>query len=250
MQTRFARIGKSIGGSLIGLLVFGLVTTVQASECIYPFTTEIIDSTRSVDRNPDDILGAPDGVTADFDNRGNTPSTVVVGFANNIINRDGYDFSITYADLPISQGHEASEILVKNSRYNFTRIGSIEPTPGLTERGVVQVKFFDLASLGWDNVTQVMVRNYEIRRSAAHEGLDIDGFTAIHCDGQAPPRDDHIAVHTSGLRNTEATCWNRTNNDLAPSRKDSDGNHSCAHLFTGRGDDILLTVGGESAVRQ
>ncbi len=95
-----------------------------------------------------------------------------------------------------------------------------------------------------------MVRNYEVIRSGAHEGLDIDGFTAIHCDGQAPPNDDQIAIHTTGLRNTEATCWNRTNNDLAPSRKDSDGNHSCAHLFTGRGDNILLTVGGESTVRQ
>ncbi|ETW99870.1 MAG: hypothetical protein ETSY1_13405 [Candidatus Entotheonella factor] len=217
---------------------------------MYPFATEIIEATRVADNRAEDALGAPDGVAVDFDNDGRTPSTVVVGFTNNILNRDGYDFSITYWDMPENQRHESSYILVKNDQYDFTRIGSIEPTPGLDIRHVTQVQFFDLDTLGWDHVTQIMVRNFTADRDRRHEGLDIDGFTAIHCDGSSAPPSDEIAIHTTGLRDTEATCWNRTNNDLVPARKDSDGNHSCAHLFTNRGDSIWLTLGGESNVRQ
>lgn len=242
MQTRLASIGI-----FIGIFVLTLGTASQASECMYPFATEIIHSTPVVDNRPKDILGAPDGVAADFDNEGRTPSTVVVGFASPILNRDGNDFSITYWDLPENQPQESSEVLVKGPGYDFTRIGKIEPT--VRERKITQVAFFDLDALGWASVTQVMVRNFE-RRSGEHEGLDIDGFTVIHCDTPPPPRNDHIAIHTTGLRDTEATCWNRTNNDLVPARKDSDGNHSCAHLYTEKGDSIWLSVGGYSKIRQ
>jgi len=233
-------------GTLMSLLALGLATISPASDCMYPFATEIITSTPIVNNTPEDVLGAPDGIAADFDSDGSVPSTVVVGFSSAIVNREGNDFSISYVDLPESQRQESSEILVKNQTYDFTRIGTIEPTLGLKVRRVFQVKFFDLDTLGWTDVTQVMVRNlaspYE-----AHEGLDIDGFTAIHCDGDTPS-DAPIAIHTSGLLNTEATCWNRTTNDLLPASKDSDGKHSCANLFTSQGDSIWLTIGGDSHV--
>ncbi len=245
MQTRL----KSIS-ILIGILILGLATASQASKCQYPFATEIIRSTPHVDKTPEDILGAPDGIAADFDNQGRTPSTVVVGFSSNIINRKGNDFSITYWDLTENQERESSEVLVKGPGYNFTRIGTIVPTPGLRERRVSQTAFFNLDVLGWNTVDQVMVRNFRANQSSRQEGLDIDGFTAIHCDDAPPPRDDHIAIHVSGLRDTKATCWNTTNNDLVPARKDDEGKHSCSHLYTERGDSVLLTVDGESKIRQ
>jgi hypothetical protein len=102
--------------------------------------------------------------------------------------------------------------------------------------------------LGWASVDQVMVRNLIAQPTVLHEGLDIDGFTAIHCDDIL--RDDQIALRTSGLRDTQATCWNTTNNDLVLANKDSDGKHACANLYTEPGDIISLTVSGTSAVIQ
>ncbi|PON12961.1 hypothetical protein C2W62_36865 [Candidatus Entotheonella serta] len=81
--------------------------------------------------HPDDILGAPDGVAADFDNSGNTPSTVIVGFSSNITNRDGYDFSITYVDLTENEIREASEILVKTHNMILRELVRLNPLLGL-----------------------------------------------------------------------------------------------------------------------
>lgn len=233
-------------GPFIGILILGLATTSQASKCQYPFATKIIHSTPPVNQAPENILGAPDGVAVDFDSQGRTPSTVVVGFASNIINREGSDFSITYQDLPENERVETSEILVKGPGYNFTRIGIIEPIYGLTEENVSQTAFFDLDTIRRDSISEVMIRNFEARSTDDREGLDIDGFTAIHCDDGTPSRDDRIALHVSGLRHTKATCWNTANHNVVPANKDSEGMHSCAHLFTNQGDSISLTIVGTS----
>ncbi len=235
---------------LIVIMLLGLVSASQASKCQYPFAMEIVSSTPVVDDSAEDILGAPDGVAPDFDNRGRTPSTVVVAFASHIINREGNDFSVTYWDLPETQRQETSEVLVKGSGYDFTRIGIIEPTPGLTVRRITQVAFFDLDDLGWDEVEQVMIRNLEAKPDTKHEGLDIDGFTAIHCaDGDTLPS-DAIALKASGLRGTKATCWNTTNDDLTLARHDDKGRITCAHLFTHPGDSIHISIYGHSDVKQ
>ncbi len=246
MQNRLASVI-----ALIGIILLGVTTAAQASKCQHPFAKEIISATPHVDKDPEDILGAPDGIAADFDNDGATPSTVVVAFASPIINREGNDFSITYWDLPETQRQETSEVLVKGPGYNdFTKIGLIEPVYGLTERKIFHVAYFDLDTLGWDSVDQVMVRNLVAKTSNPHEGLDIDGFTAIHCEDHHELPADNIALHISGLRNTKATCWNTTTHDVVLARTDRDGRHSCTHLFADQHDDITISVVGSSTVNQ
>lgn len=245
MQKRLASVSV-----LMGIMLLGLAAVSQASKCQYPFASEIVSSTPVVDQSADDVLGAPDGVAADFDNRGRTPSTVVVAFKSHIVNREGNDFSITYEDLTERQRKESSEVLVKGPGYNFTRIGVIEPTPGLTERRVSQTAFFNLDVLGWASVSQVMVRNFEARNNDKHEGLDIDGFTAIYCEDDGSLPDDKIVLKVQGLRDAKATCWNTSNNDIVPANPERDGVFSCGHLFADRHDYITLTVVGNSNVHQ
>lgn len=245
MQRRLASISV-----VVGIVLLGFVTASQASKCQYPFAKEIVDSTPLVDKSADDILGAPDGIAADFDNQGRTPSTVIVAFASAIVNREGNDFSITYWDLPETQGQETSEILVKGPGYDFTRIGVIEPTPGLRVRHLTQKAFFDLDVLGWASVTQVMIRNFQARNNTRHEGLDIDGLTAIHCEDAPVLPGDEIAAHISGLSHVIATCWNTTNNDLIRAQSNGRGHLSCGDLFANRGDNVTIQINGRSEVRQ
>lgn len=131
--------------------------------------------------DPLSVLGAPDGVLADFEEVGSDPGFVTVVFTDDVIaDGPGADFIVHVVDFPQSEFIEAFEVLVSEDGTSFVSLGMVFPT--LLMGDLPEPIAFDLAGSGLASVTHVTVRGLNVDPIHQGEGVDIDAFEAINCD--------------------------------------------------------------------
>ncbi|MEK6871341.1 MAG: hypothetical protein AABX16_00385, partial [Nanoarchaeota archaeon] len=124
------------------------------------------------------VLGAPEKIvhTSDvnFDNIGNTPGFVTVGFEGNTVVSDktGNDVRIHLIDL-----NEAFEVFASMDGVSFISIGKSTATGPALQATQVE---FDLSRGGLQTAKQIKIVN-SVVQSGTNEGPDIDAIEIVSC---------------------------------------------------------------------
>ena len=134
------------------------------------------------------VLGAPDGVLADFEEVSGAPGFVTVEFLDDlIVDGPGVDFAIHVVDFAASEIVEAFELFVSEDGIFFTSLGIVFPTSPF--QNTAETLVFDLNGSGVSAVRQVMVLGLTVDGLHLGEGVDVDAFEALHC---ATPSDTDL----------------------------------------------------------
>ena len=150
-----------------------------------PFATSVISS------SPDgftgaatNILGAPDGVLAGFNDDGVSPWFVTVGFAPaTIIDGPGDDFSIHVIDFLLSD-LEQYETFASADGVTFVSLGTTFPTT--TTPNVVQTFGYDLAGSGLGSALAIRIVGLVFDINTPFEGADLDSVEVLNAQSSIP----------------------------------------------------------------
>lgn len=152
-----------------------------------PWADVVVESSPTVG-DAMSVLGAPDGVLADFEEVSGTPGFVTVEFLDDmIVDGPGDDFAIHVVDFAASEFVEAFELFVSEDGVLFTSLGMVFPTSPF--QNVAETLYFDLNGSGVSAVRQVMVLGLTVDVLHYGEGVDIDAFEALNC---AAPSDTDL----------------------------------------------------------
>ena len=137
------------------------------------FATQVIATSKVGDGlKESDILGAPDGISTDFDGVNNAFGFVTLRFANPVKNMPGNDFAIHLTDFRANEPTEAFEVIVNGSKGAFV-IDTIAPSQTTP---VTRSRFdFDIAASGMTEITSISIRN-ATKSTDTHIGPDIDAL--------------------------------------------------------------------------
>lgn len=156
------------------------------------FASELVDysaingqKNASTDLTAALVLGPNDCSEAvDFDNFGNTPGFVTVGFGAEILDQPGNDIVFYVTNLNVAGSIvETFSVSVSDDGSSFHVLGS---ETAATDPFAGEKAFeYDLASVGLTMALFVRVQNLNVNTSTGSEGSDICGFEALNLN-QAP----------------------------------------------------------------
>ena len=146
-----ARSYRLAWGLAFGLAAMPLFSGANAQCSADPWADAVSAASFTLG-DPAAVLGAPDGVLADFEESGSDPGFVTVAFDGD---GPGDDFIIHVFDFPISESVEAFEVDVSADGVLFLPLASVFPTLGMED--LPEALGFDLAGSGVTAVTHVRV---------------------------------------------------------------------------------------------
>jgi len=176
--------------------------TANASAAVLPFAEVILANTPPAGVSiPTDLLGAPDGALAQFDNVGGTPGSVTVGFNSSltIIDGAGDDFKIYLGDFTVVE-NELFETFISNNGIDFVSLGVTAPTTVVDE--LPEMVSFDLFGSGLSEARQIRILNSTVVDAHAFEGPDLDAIEALNFNiarSTAIPEPATLLLVASGL---------------------------------------------------
>ena len=159
------------------------VSPVKAVCTSSPYADFILQSTTTTGV-ASRVLGAPDGLAVDFENNGNAPGFVTVGFNGDVIvDGPGVDFSIHLVDFAAPETIETFEVFVSQDGSSWVSLGTVQPTNPLQDKK--EKRSFDLQPFGVSIVRQIKVVNLYADTLFTSEGPDLDAFQAVNCGSVA-----------------------------------------------------------------
>ena len=170
-----------------GLFLAGVFSPVGAQCSPDPWADNVIESSPTAG-DAISVLGAPDGVLADFEEVSGSPGFVTIEFLDDVVvDGPGDDFAIHVVDFAASESVEAFELLVSEDGVFFSSLGMVFPTSPF--QNAPETLLFDLHGSGMDAVTRVTILGLTVNATHLGEGVDIDAFEALNC---AAPSDTDL----------------------------------------------------------
>ncbi len=160
------------------LAIFLSLFSITQVDAAAIYATHIVVSAPPESGNiPENILGAPDGMTANFQGVQGTPGYCVVSFGGyRAIDGNGADIRIhLFGDWEYDEGFS---IYASNDAMNFVLVGD-SPTPPYTTPHEARTFDFDLANSGLTTATYIRLTN-ATEYSDRFEGPDLDAFELLH----------------------------------------------------------------------
>ena len=214
------------------------------------FATQVIAKSKVGDGlKESDILGAPDGISTDFDGVNNAFGFVTLRFANPVKNMPGNDFAIHLTDFRANEPTEAFEVIVNGSKGAFV-IGTIAPSQATP---VARSRFdFDISASGMTEITSVSIRN-ATKDTVSHIGPDIDALenltdcqTGIGSSSSTSSMTLSSSRSSSSLSSERSSSRPSTSPSSTSSRQTSSSTVSSASSYTDR-SSRLSSVASSSA---
>jgi len=162
------------------LVALAAFSPVEAADCSADPWADLIVSSTTTTKVPENILGEPDGVLADFENDGPLPGFVIVSFDDDTItDGPGDDFAIHVKDFAASEFMEAFELSVSADGVLWVSLGVVQPTSPF--QNDPETLTFDLQGSGLAMANLIRVTNTTVDQVNDREGVDLDAFEALNC---------------------------------------------------------------------